>query len=79
MMLLEVSERIGAWVSNGVQDLESYIGNFQHGCKTLMLWSDLVEIDMGGTIGSIAFVSFPKETIIEGNQNGIGLRKIVCV
>lgn len=44
-----------------------------------MLWSDLVEIDMGGTIGSIAFVSFPKETIIEGNQNGIGLRKIVCV
>ena len=44
-----------------------------------MLWSDLVEIDMGGTIGSIAFASFPKEAIIEGNQNGIGLGQTVCV
>ena len=27
---------------------------------------------MGGPIGFIAFVSFTKKTIIEGNQNGIG-------
>lgn len=67
-MLWEVDKR--TWV--GVQVLERYKGGFWYR-KTLMLWSDLVRIDMGGTNGLIPFVSFPKEAIIEENQNGIGL------
>lgn len=52
--------------------------DFYHG-KTLMLWRDLVGIDMGRTAALIAFVSFLKGEVIEGNQNGIGLRHLACV
>ena len=44
-----------------------------------MLWRDLVGIDMGRTAALIAFVSFLKGEVIEGNQNGIGLRHLACV
>lgn len=44
-----------------------------------MLWRDLVGIDMGRTAALIAFVSFLKGKVIEGNQNGIGLGHLACV
>ena len=34
---------------------------------------------MGRTAALIAFVSYLKGEVIEGNQNGIGLRHLACV
>ena len=59
--------------------IERVMGGFQHGLRTAILWKDLVGIEIGGTIGFIAFFSFPKGTIIEAKQTGTGLGQTAYV
>ena len=40
--------------------------------KIIMLWNCLVRVNMGGSIGSVAFVSFLTMAIAEGNKRALG-------
>ena len=41
-----------------MQDREIDMTEFQEHGKTIILWSDLIGVNMGGGVGSAAFVSF---------------------
>ena len=69
---------LGAGVNTQMQDRESNMAGFKQCGKVIMLWSSLVRVNMGRSVGSDAFVSFLKMAIVEGNKKGIGLRQIAC-
>ena len=70
--------KLDAGVRAAAQDLESDMARFQEHGKTIMLWRDLVGVNMVRSVGSVAFVFFRKGQLLRVTKMTLGWDRLLA-